>query len=78
MPESRKWYQFWKREPEVFEENTVVMVPEDETHEFNTDIGTAYIRMLQSSGEMVASAMAGSDFSASEEISSLFLLPSSD
>lgn len=52
MPESRKWYQFWKREPEVFEENAVVTSPEDETHEFNTDIGTAYIRMLQSSGEM--------------------------
>lgn len=52
MSDSRKWYQFWKREPEVFEENSADMIPEEPVHEFNTDIGTAYIKMLQASGEM--------------------------
>lgn len=52
MSDSRKWYQFWKRESDVFEENSIDMVPEEPVHEFNTDIGTAYIKMLQASGEM--------------------------
>lgn len=51
MPGNRKWYQFWKADEEVYEENAVA-VREEPTHEFNMDIGTAYIRMLQSSGEM--------------------------
>ena len=51
MPSNRKWFQFWKRD-DVFEENSAIAVAEEPVHEFNTDIGTAYIRMLQSAGEM--------------------------
>lgn len=51
MPENRKWYQFWKRDTEVYEQNSVV-VEEEPIHEFNTNIGNAYIGMLQDSGQM--------------------------
>lgn len=51
MPENRKWYQFWKRDTEVYEQNSVV-VEEEPNHEFNTNIGNAYIGMLQDSGQM--------------------------
>lgn len=52
MPGNRKWYQFWKTDDMVHEENAMLQQKEEPTHEFNTDIGTAYIRMLQSCGEM--------------------------
>ena len=51
MPENRKWYQFWKRDTEVYEQNSVV-VEEEPVHEFNTDIGNSYIRVLTESGQM--------------------------
>ena len=51
MPSERKWFQFWKREPSGFEMNSTMAQPE-QVYEFNTDIGAAYIGMLQGSGEM--------------------------
>ena len=53
MPGNRKWYQFWKQDTEVVEENAAVNNSAVEpTHEYNMDIGNTYIRMLECTGDM--------------------------
>lgn len=53
MPGNRKWYQFWKQDTEVVEENAAVNNSVVEpTHEYNMDIGNTYIRMLECTGDM--------------------------
>lgn len=56
MPSNRRWYQFWRRDSEIdagiVEENAIMNRDDDPNHEFNTDIGSSYIRILESSGDM--------------------------
>ena len=49
MPNSKRRFPFFWKTNEVYEENSA---PQDPTYEFNTNLETAYIRMLQSSGRM--------------------------
>ena len=49
MPNNKRRFPFFWKTNEVYEENSA---PQDPTYEFNTNLETAYIRMLQSSGRM--------------------------
>ena len=49
MPNNKRRFPFFWKTNEVYEENSA---PQDPTYEFNTNLETAYIRMLQSSGHM--------------------------